>query len=92
MVLPVVAQALVEGTILFLGNVLRVASPQRLSLIEFLVLDLNLLNLLGLLLRLVFLILDLLDLGLVLALGNFLVIFNLLYFWKRVRIQRGHAN
>jgi hypothetical protein len=66
---------------------LRVASPERLHLVELLVLSLGQLDLLGLLLLLGLLILDLLDLGLVLvialALGRCflhgLVVLDLLY-------------
>lgn len=61
---------------------LRVASPERLHLVELLVLGLGLLDLLLLLLLLGILVLDLLDLGLLLALGRLLdrlVVVNLLY-------------
>ena len=79
-VLPVVGQALVERRILLLGDVLRVARPDRLRLVELLGRDLLLLDLLGLLLLGLVLVLDFLDLGLVLllVLGNFLVVLNLL--------------
>ena len=79
-VLPVVGQALVERGILLLGDVLRVARPDRLRLVELLGRDLLLLDLLGLLLLGLVLVLDFLDLGLVLllVLGNFLVVLNLL--------------
>ena len=77
-VLPVVGQALVERRILLLGDVLRVARPDRLGLVEFLVLDSLLLDRLGLLL-LVLLIVDLLDLGFVLGLlGSLFLVLNLL--------------
>ena len=64
-VLPVIRKALVERAVLLLSNVVRVTSPDRLRLIEFLVNLRLLLNLLGLLLFLVFLIIYLLNLGLV---------------------------
>lgn len=79
-VLPIVAQTLVEGGILLGGYLAGVASPKRLSLVEFLVLNGRLLNLLGLLLFLL-LIVDLLNLrlvGVLLSLLLLLVIFNLL--------------
>ena len=79
-VLPVVRQALVEVGVLLLGDVLRVARPDGLGLVELLVLNLLLLDLLGLLVLLLLLIVDLLDLRLVLRvllLGLFLVL-NLL--------------
>jgi len=37
MVFPVVGQALVEGAVLFRCDVIRIASPNRLRLVEFLV-------------------------------------------------------
>lgn len=63
-VLPVVGEGLVEGSVLLLGDVLRVASPDGLLLVELLLLDLSLLDLLGLGLLLLLIIIDLLDLGL----------------------------
>jgi len=83
-VLPIVGEGLVEGSILLLGDVLGVASPDglpklRLSvicgfryvggkgsllLVQLLLLDLGLLDLLGLGLLLLLIIIDLLDLGL----------------------------
>jgi hypothetical protein len=60
-VLPVVAQALVKGSVLLGGNILGVSGPEGLSPVQLLVLDLSLLNLLGLLGLLV--LVDLLDLG-----------------------------
>ncbi|CAG9942373.1 unnamed protein product [Clonostachys rosea f. rosea IK726] len=68
-VLPVVGERLVEGGILLLGDVLGVASPDGLLLVELLLLDLGLLDLLGLglLLLLLFLVVDLLDAGLLLV-------------------------
>lgn len=77
--LPVVGQALVEGGVLLLGDLLRVTRPDGLRLVELLVLDLLLLDLLRLLGLL--LVIDLLDLGLLLALvllGLCLIILNLL--------------
>jgi len=69
-VLPVVGERLVEGGVLLLGDVGRVASPDGLGLVELLLLDLGLLDLLGLLLLLLLLLLlvlgDLLDLSLLL--------------------------
>ena len=73
MVFPVIRQTLVESTIFFPCDVLRITSPDRLSLVELLVRRLLLLNLLGLLLLgLVVLVVDLLDLGL-LTLLDFLL-------------------
>ncbi|KAF3067006.1 hypothetical protein CFAM422_009005 [Trichoderma lentiforme] len=65
-VLPVVGEGLVEGSILLLGDVLGVASPDGLLLVELLLLNGGLLDLLGLglLLLLLLLVIDLLDLGL----------------------------
>jgi hypothetical protein len=65
-VLPVVAEGLVEGSILLLGDVLRVASPDGLLLVELLLLNGSLLDLLGLrlLLLVLLLIVNLLDAGL----------------------------
>ena len=79
-VLPVVGERLVEGAVLVLGDVGGVARPDRLRLVELLGRDLLLLDLLGLLLLGLVLVLDFLDLGLVLllVLGNFLVVLNLL--------------
>lgn len=65
-VLPVVGEGLVERGVLLLGDVLGVASPDGLLLVELLLLNAGLLDLLGLLLLflLLVLIIDLLDLGL----------------------------
>ena len=69
MVLPVVGQALVEGTVLVLSDLSGVASPDWLRLVELLVLDSLLLDRL-LLLTLLFLLVfvDLLDLRFLLIL------------------------
>ena len=64
--LPVVSQALVEGGVLLLGDLLRVTRPDGLRLVELLILDLLLLDLLCLLGLL--LVIDLLDLGLLFTL------------------------
>ena len=77
MVFPIVGQALVEGAILFRGDVLRVARPKRLGLVELLVGNGLLLDGLLLLLGLVVVVFDFLDLGLIFAfifLGFFLFI------------------
>ena len=50
MVLPVVGEGLVEGSVLLLVDVLRVTSPDGLLLVQLLLLDAGLLDLLGLLL------------------------------------------
>ena len=80
-VFPIVGQALVEGGVVFLGDVVGVASPDGLGLVKLLVGGLLLLDLLGLLLLLFLLFVNLLDLGLVLGLIlDFLIlILNLLY-------------
>ncbi|KAG2005182.1 hypothetical protein GB937_009016 [Aspergillus fischeri] len=80
MVLPVVGEGLVEGGILLLGDVGRVASPDGLGLVELLLLDLALLDSLGLLLLLLLLLLlvDLLDLGLLLLILFLLGLLSLL--------------
>lgn len=77
-VFPVVAQTLVEGRVLFIGNVLGVSGPEGLGSVELLVLDLGLSDLLGLLGLVV--VLDLLDLGRLVGilLGLLRVIGNLL--------------
>ena len=59
-------QALVESTVFLLGDIGRVAGPDGLGLVEFLLLNLGLLDSLGLLLFLL-LIIDLLDLGLLIV-------------------------
>ena len=76
--LPVIGQALVEGGVLLLGDLIRVTRPDRLRLVELLVLDLLLLDLLRLLLLGLVLVLNLLDLGLLLILGHLLIVLNLL--------------
>jgi hypothetical protein len=73
-VLPVIGQALVEGRVLLVADILRVARPDGLGLVELLIGRLGLLDLLGLLLLLFFLILDLLDLGIFALLGLFCLI------------------
>ena len=77
-ILPVVGQALVERRILLLGDVLRVARPDRLRLVELLGRDLLLLDLLGLLLLGLVLVLDLLDLGVFLVLLDLLIVLDIL--------------
>ncbi|CAG9994060.1 unnamed protein product [Clonostachys byssicola] len=81
-VLPVVGERLVEGGVLLLGDVLGVASPDGLLLVELLLLDLGLLDLLslGLLFLLLFLVVDLLDAGLLLVtlLGDLLDLSSIL--------------
>ena len=81
MFLPVVGKGLVEGSILFLSNVVRITRPDRLRLVELLI-DLALLLNLLLLLLLGFFVLDLLNFGLslfVLTLfGLFFIILDLL--------------
>ncbi len=64
-VLPVVRQALVERGVLLLSDLLRVARPDRLGLVELLVLDGRLLDLLGLLL--LGLLVDFFNLGVLLC-------------------------
>ena len=77
MILPIVGQALVERAILLGRDILGVASPERLRLVELLIFGLNLFDLLCLLLlRLV--IVDLLDLGFGLLLSLFVLILNFL--------------
>ena len=80
MVLPVVRQTLVEGGVLLLSDLRGVTRPDRLRLVELLVLNGRLLDLLSLLLLLLLLIVDLLDLGLVLGvfLLGLLLVLNLL--------------
>jgi len=81
MILPVIGQALVELTILLVRNVIRVPGPNRLGLVQLFILNVLLLDLLGLLL--VFLILfliiiiDVLNLWLVLIILTFLFLFCL---------------
>jgi len=65
-VFPVVGEGLVEGGIFFRGDVGRVAGPDGLGLVKFLLLDLAFLDLLDLLLLLLLILIDLLDLGLLL--------------------------
>jgi hypothetical protein len=80
MVLPVVGQRLVERTVLLLGDIAGVASPDGLGLVELLVDNLLLLDLLGLLLVLILVLIDLFDLGLfaVFVILDLLVILNFL--------------
>jgi hypothetical protein len=81
MFLPVVGKGLVEGSILFLSNVVRITRPDRLRLVELLI-DLALLLNLLLLLLLGFFVLDLLNFGLSLFVlplfGLFFIILDLL--------------
>ena len=65
-IFPIVGQALVEGGIIFLGDVVGIASLDGLGLVEFLVGRLLLLDFLGLLLLFFLLFVDLLNLGLLL--------------------------
>ena len=76
--LPIVGQALVEGTVLFGGNVLRIPRPDGLGLVEFLIFNGDFLDLL----RLLWLVLlvNLLNRSLppVILFGSFFVAFDLL--------------
>ena len=79
-VFPVVAETLVERSVLFGSDVAGVAGPDGLHLVELLVLNCLLLDLLGLLL-LLFILVNLFDLRLLavlLRLLFLLIIFNLL--------------
>ena len=67
MVLPVVAQAFVEGGIFLRSDLLWVAGPQRLRLVELLVFGLDFLHFLCLLLLAIFVVLDFFDLGITLS-------------------------
>ena len=71
--LPIVGQTFIEGTVLFLGDVLRVPRPNRLGLVKLLVFDGDFLDLF-LLLWFVFVVIDLLDLGFL-----FLILFDLFF-------------
>ena len=86
MFLPIVGQALVEGTILFGGNVLGIPRPDGLGLIELLVFNGDFLD--HLRFWLAVLIVDLLDLGLLfVTLGPFFVVFQLLKEWLARPLQ-----
>jgi hypothetical protein len=76
--LPVVAKGLVECAILLGGDVVGIASPNGLGLVENVILLNGLLDLLLGLVLLVVLVIDLLDLGLVAILRGLLLILNLL--------------
>lgn len=85
MVLPVVGQTLVEGGILLRLDILRIAGPNRLRLVQLLVCRLLLLDLLGLLfLGLVVLIFNFFDLGLVLVILDLCLLFLLNILRRRV--------
>ena len=79
-VFPIVGQALVEGRVLLWSDITGVASPERLGLVELLVLNSLLLDFLGLLLLLLILVdfFDLRLLAVLLRLLFLLIIFNLL--------------
>ena len=79
-VFPIVGQALIEGRVLLWSDITRVASPERLGLVQLLVLNGLLLDLLGLLLLLFILVnfFDLRLLAVLLCLLFLLIIFNLL--------------
>lgn len=81
MFLPVVGQTFVERAVLLGGNLGGVARPDRLGLVELLVLNGLLLNLLGLLLLVLFIV-DLFDFGLflvLLLLDGFFLVLDLLF-------------
>ncbi|KAI3479872.1 hypothetical protein L1887_58069 [Cichorium endivia] len=78
-VLPVVGERLVEGRVLVGGDLLGVARPEGLGLVELLLLGLELLDLLlGLVVLLGVLVVDLLDLGLLLGVVGGVVLLLLL--------------
>lgn len=91
MFLPIVGQALVEGTILFWGDVLRAPRPDGLGLVKFLVFNSEFLDLLRLL-RLV-LIINLFNLRLLflILLDLFVVVFDLLKIWLAHRCRTLHV-
>ena len=72
--LPVVGEGLVEGSVLVLGDVVGLAHPDGLHGVEVLPLVADLLDLLGLLLLLGVILVDLLDLGLVVVLVVLVVV------------------
>ena len=72
--LPIVGQAFIKGTVLFLGDVLRVPRPDRLGLVKLLVFDSDFLDLLLLLWFVFVVVIDLLDLGFL-----FLILFDLFF-------------
>merc|ERR1719399_990612 len=76
--LPVVGERLVEGGVLVVADVLWLAHPQWLLLVELVPLVLDLLDLLGLLLLSLVLLIDLLDLWLVVALAIIVLIILIL--------------
>ena len=76
MILPIVGQALVKRAVLLGHDILGIASPERLHLVELLIFGLNFFDLLCLLLRLV--IVDLLDLGFGLLLSLLVLILDFL--------------
>ena len=80
-VLPVVWQRLVEAAVLFFSDIWRIASPQRLGLVQLFRLFGNLLDFLGLFLFVCFFLIDFLNLRLlvvILSFNLFLFILNLL--------------
>jgi len=92
MVLPVIRQALVECSIFVRGYVLGIACPQRLSLVQFLVLGLNLLHLLLFLLLTFLLVLDFNDLVISLSFLLFLFLDFLEWQDSDVSIQSAHQS
>jgi hypothetical protein len=78
-VLPVVGERLVEGAVLLSSDVVGVASPDGLSLVEDVVLGDRLLDLLLGLVLLFILVLDFFDLGLLgVLISSLLLVLNLL--------------
>src|SRR5208282_1966767 len=74
MILPIVREGLVEGAVLFWGDVLRIPGPDGLLLVKLFLLNLALLDLLCLLLFLLFFIIYLLDLRLLLIILIFFLL------------------
>ena len=83
MLLPIVGDGLVESSILVLGNIIRLAHPDGLHIVEMFPLMANFLDLLSLLFLLLIIFIDFLNLGLVIItllvfiiviiIGNFLL-------------------
>merc|ERR1719298_47194 len=86
--LPIVGERLVEGAVLLLGHLLRLARPDRLLLVHQVPLVGHLLHLLLLLLLLRVLLLDLLDLGLVALLLVLLLLLLLLVVVVHLLVDR----
>ena len=86
-VFPIVGQALVEGAVLFWGDVRWVTSPDRFRLVKLFLGGLYLLDLFGFLLFLLLVFVDLLNLGFLFSVILFLFLILVIFYFLQRRLS-----